>query len=195
MGIAALATLGATYADAPLIVPETAMVRLLGLVLWCVVIWSVLHVFATSQRSLAALAIGAIVLLAHAQIDLTASWAQSCGLLIACIAVGVGMGRKHDENAPRTHAAIPPLAALVPLGLAIIVGLAARHALAWERTLLTAASHVTPIADFSLRWTELSSATPPANDSRERYFADLSALLGRPASPRLISIAAPSRAP
>ncbi|MFT3685483.1 MAG: O-antigen ligase family protein [Phycisphaerales bacterium] len=110
-----------------LLLPEEALgVRIGGLVVWCVLSCGALAVARLWSGWVVALAAGAVVMLAHTQIELTGAVVQSCGLLLALVGLAAS-GAERDTGAERAGAVQSARsgAALAPRLLGVIGCLAA----------------------------------------------------------------------
>jgi hypothetical protein len=115
--VAAGATLFGAWCERGVVTPEGALLRIGGLVVWVALAAGLVDWFATSARAAGVAAAGAMVCLAHMQMDVTAVQATSGPLVLAILGV----------------AAAPVIGARVPRG-------------AWIGRLVAAAAMVLPIA-------------------------------------------------
>lgn len=192
LAIPTIATLAVTWLESPFIVPEMAAVRILGVIGWCVLAFAVMRAWSSRHASIG-LAAGAIALLAHAQIEVTASFVSSSPLwamLIALAATG-GVSRMLDitVSAPR-NVRSRLLLAMAALALLIAFSFAfpaLTRVRSQETYLRTAADLIRVIPAFGerLRALETPSATTPFSDVRETpdgIAKDFSIVLGRTVS-------------
>lgn len=126
--VAALAAMVAIPMQYASLLPEEAfIVRIGGLVVWCVLSCGVLAATRVWRGWPVALGAGAAVLLAHAQIEISGVWVQSCGLVLALVAVAAsGCSSKVSEGSeasskPANSARfgwLPPTAGVLGCGVA-----------------------------------------------------------------------------
>lgn len=180
----ALAAIAAMWFESPYITPDLALVRLAALAIGCIIIHAIVTLPATASHRLhIGLAAGALAMLAHAQIELTASNAVSCGLFMLALAVAASpllpdrIRSTSPSHAPATLAAALTLALLA--GFIITRGVL--PARAWERDLRLAAGNLRPIADLGYRAAALSPTSSAAE--RRAIIDDLSVLTGKPVAP------------
>lgn len=186
--LAAVCTLAATFVQGVLVTPEGAGVRILGMLLWCAIAWGVLRAMRDWDRvggarmgTRAWISAAALGLLAHAQIDVEASWTQSCGLVFALVGIAsapssMGLGTREPSRARDFS-----LATIIVLGslLTLMLGVGVRRALVWENALRAGAMGVSPIATLGERVRALSSQPPAGPDAARALLRDLGAVLGR----------------
>jgi hypothetical protein len=194
----AAATVLAAFVESPYIAPESALVRIVGLALWCAAGWAIAANISNAAGSRVALAAAALALLAHAQIDVTASFVASSPLwamLIAAIAAPAGLPLP-PTAAPGTRRRIPitacTLAILPPLGLCILLlATTLTRTRVWELYLTRSAESVRPIAEFTDRLASLSTphvpGQPPAEDLG-RIVRDLARTIGHDVQPTQSSV-------
>lgn len=169
--IAALSAVLSIPTQYAAMLPEEALgVRIGGLVVWCVLSCAVL---AVAQRCIGwriALAAGACVLLTHTQIEITGVWPQSCGLLLALIAVAAGPigGRVDaDQGEQTTHAAgrwPQYVCAAVVLWIGLVALRTAGVARQWENSLADAYTLATPVRE--LRRQIAGAASDPSEQAK-----------------------------
>lgn len=179
------ATIAAAWMESPYITPDTAALRVLALAVGCLVVHAALAAGNERWTRIAACS-GALAMLAHAQVELTASNVAACGLFMAAIGSGAAGGMA-DPVPRRTTPAILGAAVCAALaGLTLIAG--ARPAWAWQVDLGRAASTLRPVAEVSERAHALSlppGARPP-DEPREdpaHLLRDVERLIGRPVAP------------
>lgn len=180
----ALATIAAMGLESPYITPDLALVRLVALALGCLIIHGLATLpDAAMHRLNIGLAAGALAILAHAQIELTATNTASCGLFMLAIAAAAGPALA--DRPPAASPARSPAAVAAALLLAILAGFIVTRgvlpARAWERDLRLAAEQLRPIADLGFRAASLTPASPAAD--RRAILDDLAALTGKPVTP------------
>ncbi len=204
--IPASATIATFAIETPLITPENAAIRLLGLLAWCAGAWAML---ATTRRAPGALRLalagGAFVLLAHAQIEVNVSWVQSSGLVLAWIGLAAGACSPRStagpitEHAPATATPAPARptdraatilamsAACVPIALGVaLVVVGTLPARSWERRLAEAGAIVAPLGRLETNLRSLSTpglASDEAARIRTEVLATLREALGREIEP------------
>ena len=190
----ALATILAAYIESPFITIDLALVRVLGLAAWCATGFAIARLISDSPASRIALAAAALALIAHAQIDVTASFVPSAPLWLMLISLAAAPYTVPPRTAlgPRcspSHA-LQALAILPPLLLSsLLLYTSLSHVLPWERRLTNAAATVRPLAEFSERLAALSHiehAAQPA-DSLDRIVRDLALAVGHPVQPNEVS--------
>lgn len=210
--VAAFVTIGATALERPLMTPENALVRVLGLLAWGVLaqgLFAALNTLvddgATSdspqnaRHSGSAFRVGlagaAVSLLAHAQIEVTFSFPQSAGLAMVLLGCAAGY-RKHAGDGQRS-AGTASAASLLParaVAWMLILGAATLAACGvrswrWESALRDASRSATPagLASASVAsFVERSRAhTPDANDRvlLEQLLREAEIEAGSPATP------------
>jgi hypothetical protein len=181
LAIPVAATLIAVFIESALVTPEVAIVRIVGVVLWCVATWAIAREIDRTAASRIALAAGALVLIAHGQIDVAGSLPSSVGVWFALIALAAAPDAAREtkigNRAGVGHKATAALfAALGILSLHTCL----RTVRPWEQRLDEAADAIHPIADISERLTSLSK-TP--SDSLAAIARDLERALGHPLKP------------
>ncbi|MFN0012713.1 MAG: O-antigen ligase family protein [Phycisphaerales bacterium] len=150
-GVAVIATIGAMWTERFATSPEAAAVRVGGLLVWltlgCTIGLAALR--APGWVGRVALAVAAIVACVHSQIEMSGTWVQSCGLVLAAL------------GAASAHSGLPRAAALRASGVmraaavAVIALLSAR--VLWSATvarlggsqLEEAATALRPIAELA----------------------------------------------
>lgn len=144
--VGALVVLGSLYLERAALGPAQGLMMVTGLVLWCVL--GVCAMTSAMRDGFAKLGVaaGAIAMLTHAQIEVTGSWPQSCGVFVALLglaASSAGATRRdfapHREPRSRASGAI-----VVIVGLAFAA--AALAALGFDRALQRAAEPLRAIA-------------------------------------------------
>lgn len=179
----ALATIVCSWLETPNLTPGGAAVRGGALALGCLLLATVSRSGRGSGIDLG-LAAGALAMLAHAQIELTAVNVTACGVFL--LALGAA-GAAADNEA----SAVPGQRRSVAAGLAGAAGCfiaaaglliaGAVPALRWESDLKQAALAVQPLAEFADRLAALNEGSP--SDERDRLFGDLAEATGRPVDP------------
>ncbi|MDP1660558.1 MAG: O-antigen ligase family protein, partial [Phycisphaerales bacterium] len=169
--IAALSAVLSIPTQYAAMLPEEALgVRIGGLVVWCVCSCAVL---AVAQRCIGwriALAAGACVLLTHTQIEITGVWPQSCGLLLAVVAVAAvpnGCRADADEGEPTSRAAgrwPQYVCAAIVLWIGLVALRTAGVARQWESSLADAYTLATPVRE--LRRQIAGAASDPSEQAR-----------------------------
>ncbi len=183
-----VATLIVIWFESPLIVPEMALVRVFGLLGWCGLAWFIMRSWSDRPATIG-LSAAAVALLAHAQIEVTASYASSAPLWAMLIGLAAA-GCSDSISSPPQSATGPDRAFRTLLaGVAIVLALAfAWPALtrvrAWEAHLRASADLVRVIPAFGERVMALgtpSGQTPysTVRETPEGIARDLSAVLQR----------------
>jgi hypothetical protein len=180
VAIVAIATLLAMLIDGPAGGITAALSRVAGVGLWALCAAAVTAALLTTPGRWSALGLsaGAIALAAHAQIEVTLSWPQSAGPVLALIALA-GAG-----TPPRPSPASRPgrwSASAAGLLLAGVTAIASVQTFRLERDLLAASR----AAEFAGRILALSQAAPgrSAAESAEAARIELRGLLQRPVVP------------
>lgn len=183
----AAATITASWIETPYITLDSAIVRMLGLLLGCTVVFGVIRTASTRGINVG-LAAGALAMLAHAQIELAGSNVVSCGLFLIALAAAASAALTRAPQS--TTRSAPAIAAAAACALAALFLLFAGVVPAnrWERDLKAAAAIVEPIADMSERFAELQPDTPAA--TRDAYFREFGLLVGQTVQPNSASIQA-----
>lgn len=153
-----LATLLAAYFERAAVTPDSAIVRLFGLIVWCAATRAMLSALRIVPLWPIALACGAIAILAHTQIDVAASWPQSVGLLAIWIAIAAPAGRLAPSMAMRR---IPHLSAVLIAASAIIsiVLSAPLRAWNWQSEALAAMAEIDEVSSLNARLASMSDPT------------------------------------
>lgn len=192
MAVPTIATLAATWLESPFIVPEMAAVRVFGVIGWCALAFALMRAWSARHASIG-LAAAAIALLAHSQIEVTASFVSSAPLWAILIALAaVGSDTRTPDSATKTPRKAHSHLTLVLAALSLLVACGfAYPALARVRSqeshLRTAADLIRMIPAFGerLRALETPAGVTPFSDVRETpggIAKDLSIVLGRPVS-------------
>lgn len=155
--IPAAATLVATAVQGVLVTPELALVRLIGLVAWAGMAYGILKL--VSGRSVGAVPICAagLALLAHAQIDVTGSWSQSCGWVAMVCACAAACGRVGDsacgEGKATSHSGSRWMmwGVVCSLAFAVCGSLAFARVHRWESRLFAGVDALAPLLDMQRR--------------------------------------------
>lgn len=166
--IGAAATIAAAWLDRGLMTIDGALVRMIGLGLWCAAGWGVLRLGSESGWWLrVALFGGAVALAAHGQIDVVASWPASAGLFCVVIGASAAWGQEVG-NLSRIRARAGPLAGAAMVGMAgaVLAGGAA-PALRWERELGAAADAVSGLGTLERRLAGVHDAAASAERTEE----------------------------
>lgn len=154
--VPAVAVLVAAWFERGATTPDAAVLRLLGLALWCAAAVGAYRVLANA--SLAGLALGACALavIAHIQIDVAASWTQSVGL----VAVLVALAASANEGTEQAEtAACRPVGAIGLIVLAIVAAaiLNPARAMRWQSHLIAARVEVADVAIVHDRLDDLAN--------------------------------------
>ncbi len=182
--ITALGTAAAAATEIALATPEASLVRVVGLLVW------VLAAVAVGRRDIpigilsAALGAGGLVLLAHAQIEMTPASVTSALTWAAWLAVaasGVWIGRG-------TTLLRRSVAWIAPSGALVLVLLALPGVLGWERSLRAAAAEAAPVAAASQRAGVLATSGRWSGPEGREFAEALSAQLGRRISPTPVEL-------
>lgn len=150
--VAAGATLFGAWCERGVVTPEGALLRIGGLVVWVALAAGLVDWFATSARAAGVVAAGAIVCVAHMQMDVTAVQTTSGPLVLAILGV----------------AASPVIGAAVPRGAWIgrVVAVAAMvlpiaglvRVVPWENGLREAANTAREVGELRMRRAEVERA-------------------------------------
>lgn len=172
----ALGTLAAAWFEAEAVTPEAALVRIITILGGMSVAGLALRTCERAPRLFAmGLSAAAIVILVHAQIELTWAIITSAPLLAVLLGLGAG-GVPHDPNPPAASASRLnlPTAAIPGLVSAVLVSLLIPNVVTWERSLNRAYADVAPLASINDRLQALANATR----TRSPIARDLAAALG-----------------
>lgn len=182
----AIATLVATWFETALTTPEAAFVRVAGLGLGCALIWALVRGQWGVGADRLALAAGGLTLALHAQIEVTASYPISAGLVLAAIAAA---GATVPDSQPLATCSrrSPFVAAAACVAVSsLLLWTAGARSWPWQRQLRLAAEPARILGAFSERFAALAanrfqpipdSAYGP--DSGDRWLQDVSSHLGR----------------
>lgn len=187
------------------LVPTDAAARVAGLIAWAICAVGLIKQPRVLLHPMArtGLAAGAITLAAHAQIEMTGTWIQSCGLagivlgLAACGGAEQSVTDKQPlpTRSPTRLARWPAPVAALPLAAIALASLAwgTVPAYRWQADLQAAAAGLQPIAEAQ-QLLRTAQTLPPgeAQLMADEAGASLSAILGTPAPARssLQSVAA-----
>lgn len=178
----AAATIAAAWLESPYITPDTALLRVTGLVIGCAIIQAALAT--NSERGLRiGLCAGALAMLAHAQIELTASNLAACGLFMTAIGAGAAGDLRGAGSVRAGPAIVGAMLCAALSGLTLAAG--ARPARHWEVDLKQAAQLLSPVAEVGERSHALSEPPRPGEPREDpaRLLQDVSRLIGRPVAP------------
>lgn len=189
IAIPTIATLCVTWLESPFIVAEMATVRILGLIGWCALAFLIIRAWSDRHASIG-LAAAATALMAHAQIEVSASFVSSAPLwamLIALAAAGQDSQSTESDSRPLVRNTSRFTLALAGFSLLIACGFAypaLTRIRTYEANLRAAADLIRVIPTFGERLLALRNAggVTPFSDARETpegIAADLSLLLGR----------------
>lgn len=185
-GIGVVATLLALRLETPIMTPDLALVRVIGLLAWCGSAWLVTSGRAGMRELLTggavrfALAAAAVAMGAHSLIDQAGVWPPSASMLMLLVG-GAAAGRlRAGSPRDRVWCFIIALWVLIPTSSSRI---SAWTMFRWERQMIRAAEVAHPAAEISIAWQNLSS---PRAVSRSEIMAQqkdlreqLSRLIGR----------------
>lgn len=155
---AAATVMGGLYIERPAITLPAAAVYLIGLLAWCGIASFTTLITLRDGFVKVGLVAAALALALHAQIEVTASWVQSCGLLMAIIGAAAA-GSSSSQTTPSATPSIPSttsrlisrpqslLAAAIALVAFPLLILGVLPALKLEDRLFTAASSLKPLAE------------------------------------------------
>lgn len=192
-GVVAITVIGASFVESGVTTPDLAILRLAGLIAWAggtYIVVRMLQAHAGIER--AALAGAGLTLLAHAQIDVTASFASSAPLWAMLIGLAAS---DRDSFSPTSMTTSPArsrkmwtwFACSVAGGASILAAAWAIPASAWEQRLEDAAATVRPLGVMSERLTRLSRPEPAhtglPSDSPTAVATDLGQLVRRHVDP------------
>jgi tetratricopeptide (TPR) repeat protein len=178
----ALGTLAAAWFEAEAVTPEAALVRIIAILGGMSVAGLVLRTHERAPRLFAmGLSAAAIVILVHAQIELTWAIITSAPLLAVLLGLGAG-GVPRDATPPAASSRLNlPTAAVPGLVSAVLVALLIPNVVTWERSLNRAYADVAPLASINDRLQALASATRTRNPIARDLAAALGAELLTPA--------------
>ena len=194
LALPVLATLLITFLETPYITPDVAVVRIGGLILWCLCAWAISRVIADTLASRLALAAAALAALAHAQIDVVASLPLSAPIWLMLIAVAAspsspalptpagGVAERNKAGGGMSSLRLLPIAITLALSLLIFATSISRTR-PWQRHLEDAALTVRPIAEITERLNAITRPPVPgerATDSIEAIARDLRMLTNNP---------------
>ncbi len=176
--VGAVCVLGSLMMERVALGPPQAVMMVGGLVLWCVLGSCVMSSAMRDGFVKIGLAAGAIAVATHAQIEVTGSWVQSCGVLMALV------GMAASGEAPAEERASSRIASSRIHGMAaVVVGVALHSAGGWpvmkfDRELQAAAEPLRAVA-FA-RATARAVADPGmTSDERDRLISDANDRLAR----------------
>lgn len=175
LAVPALATLAAAWVERGAITPDGAAVRVVGLALWCAAAVGAYHAMASARLAGLALGACALAVIAHAQIDVAASWPQSAGLVALLVALAASTV---DPAGPAQAASRRPVGAM---GLAVLAAVAVvllnpSRAMTWQSHLLAANDEVADVAAAHERLAALASGQA-GGDSPAAFSTWLSAAI------------------
>lgn len=179
----ALGTLAAAWLESEAVTPEAALVRIIAILGGMSVAGLVLRTHERAPRLFAmGLSAAAIVILVHAQIELTWAIITSAPLLAVLLGLGAG-GVPRDATPPAASSSRLnlPTAAVPGLVSAVLVALLIPNVVTWERSLNRAYADVAPLASINDRLQALASATRTRNPIARDLAAALGAELLTPA--------------
>jgi hypothetical protein len=176
--VGAVCVLGSLMMERVALGPPQAVMMVGGLVLWCVLGACVMTSAMRDGFVKIGLAAGAIAVATHAQIEVTGSWVQSCGVLMALV------GMAASGEAPAEERASSRIASSRIHGMAaLVVGIALYSAGGWpvmkfDRAIQAAAEPLRAVA-FA-RATARAVADPGmTSDERDRLISDANDRLAR----------------
>jgi hypothetical protein len=195
--IPAAATIAAAFVETAMTTPEMALIRIGGLVLWCVAAWAIARAVTGGVGCRVALAGAAIAAIAHGQIDVAGSLAASVWLWAVMIVLAAAPAVE-PELVTRTPSAIWRPGRLFVTGagvcgvMAAVVGYAALVPVrAWETHLDHAADTVRPLAEFTERLQAAQRRDPSSSaltESIDVIVRDLGAAVGHSVTPTSESV-------
>lgn len=169
-------TIAAAWLESEAVTPEAALVRIIAILGGMSVAGLALRTHERAPRLFAmGLSVGAIVILVHAQIELT--WAIIASAPLLAVLVGLGAGgvpRGFEPPATSSSRLNLPTAAIPGLVSAILVALLIPNVVTWERSLNRAYADVASLASINDRLQALAAATR----TRDPIARDLAASLG-----------------
>lgn len=175
--IPGLAVLAAAWIERGAITPDTALVRLFGLAGWCGAAAALLAVLQATRAWPLAMGAAALAIIAHAQIDVAASWTQSAGLVMVFVSIAAANAGAEFATAPVSRRPSGALA-LAALSLAAIVALNPVRAAQWQARLFEARAVVAEIGSLHERLASLGGPDS-RGDSPEAIALALSIALDR----------------
>lgn len=179
IGTASCSALVSVSIEAAGATPEIMTARLAGLAAWVGVGlgWLVVTRACAWRWCLGAMA---LALIAHALIEVSATWTGSAPLILAMIGLGAAGARPSGQ--PR--AMVDRAAGVIVLLLGLLTAGAAGHAMRWESGLRRAADHAQVVADFRQRLLMIGpDGRAPSGDTIGMISRDLSRSLGEPVAP------------
>lgn len=170
--IAALVMLFSAWIEQPATTLEAMLARLLGAGLWITVGLALLRLWSTAggPARAAALAAGALALVAHAQIEVTPVWPGGAAWVMMMLALATGGNHPPPIRSGMLGAALLASAALA---LGISIPAVAR----WEQSLKSSAASAQAAAELREQAARLREAGP---GERAALASELSRLLARP---------------
>lgn len=187
--IPALATLVSTYLQGLAVTPELAALRVVGLIAWILAGVGIASAVRRGVSPALGLAGAALTLLAHAQIDVAATWLQSCGLVGVWIGLGAcvsKIGTPSVRSAQVGEERIGALAvgAVATIAIAGVLTVPLLRVRTWEGHLNDARGALEPVVSLVNRLElQREGAEPGAAAPRETLndlARDLSRLTGAP---------------
>lgn len=176
-------TIAAAWLESEAVTPEAALVRIIAILGGMSVAGLALRTHERAPRLFAmGLSVGAIVILVHAQIELT--WAIIASAPLLAVLVGLGAGgvpRGFEPPAASSSRLNLPTAAIPGLVSAILVALLIPNVVTWERSLNRAYADVAPLASINDRLQALAAATRTRDPIARELAASLGAELLTPA--------------
>ncbi|MBL9032410.1 MAG: tetratricopeptide repeat protein [Phycisphaerae bacterium] len=160
--------------------PESALLRVVGLVGWLGLSMGVLEVVRATLPWRWAASLMALVVLVHGQVEVTPVWAGSASLWAIIVATGAGAGFAHfgDARSSGVRRSAGSCASVAMLSAAAIGVLGLPGVAGWERGLRDAAEIVRPFARLSERLRLVGTPQRRTGDDMPRIAADVGALLG-----------------
>ncbi|MBX3401831.1 MAG: O-antigen ligase family protein [Phycisphaeraceae bacterium] len=154
--VPAVAVLAAAWLERGATTPETAVLRFVGLGLWCAAAVGAYFTLAHARVAGLALGAGALAVIAHTQIDVAASWTQSAGLVAVLVALAAS---SNTGPACAETTARRPVGALGLVLLAVVAAamLNPARAMRWQSHLLAARIEVADVANVHERLDDLAN--------------------------------------
>lgn len=149
-----LAVLGAAWIERGAITPDTALVRLLGLAGWCGAGAAAFAVLQSARAWPLAVGAGALAIIAHAQIDVAASWTQAAGLVMVFVSIASASTGTEFATGPANRRPSGALA-LAVLALCTIALLNPLRAARWQAGLREARKTVVLAGSYHERLADL----------------------------------------